>query len=76
MSASEVEERMSAFYDRKYDVLCRRRSSKAGSISLGEHADRASGRSLRAGQLYQLRGRVGRSKTRAYAYLTTPPTSR
>ncbi|WP_163471471.1 hypothetical protein, partial [Escherichia coli] len=23
-------------------------------------------------QLYQLRGRVGRSKTRAYAYLTTP----
>ncbi len=24
-------------------------------------------------QLYQLRGRVGRSKTRAYAYLTTPP---
>jgi transcription-repair coupling factor (superfamily II helicase) len=24
-------------------------------------------------QLYQLRGRVGRSKTRAYAYFTTPP---
>jgi len=24
-------------------------------------------------QLYQLRGRVGRSKTRAYAYITTPP---
>ena len=24
-------------------------------------------------QLYQLRGRVGRSKTRAYAYMTTPP---
>jgi transcription-repair coupling factor (superfamily II helicase) len=24
-------------------------------------------------QLYQLRGRVGRSKTRAYAYLTVPP---
>ena len=24
-------------------------------------------------QLYQLRGRVGRSKTRAYAYLTTAP---
>ncbi|MFX7858427.1 helicase-related protein, partial [Acinetobacter baumannii] len=23
-------------------------------------------------QLYQLRGRVGRSKTRAYAYFTTP----
>ena len=27
-------------------------------------------------QLYQLRGRVGRSKTRAYAYLTTPPGKR
>ena len=25
-------------------------------------------------QLYQLRGRVGRAKTRAYAYLTTPAT--
>jgi transcription-repair coupling factor (superfamily II helicase) len=24
-------------------------------------------------QLYQIRGRVGRSKTRAYAYMTTPP---
>jgi transcription-repair coupling factor (superfamily II helicase) len=24
-------------------------------------------------QLYQLRGRIGRSKSRAYAYLTTPP---
>ena len=24
-------------------------------------------------QLYQLRGRVGRSKLRAYAYLTLPP---
>jgi len=24
-------------------------------------------------QLYQIRGRVGRAKTRAYAYLTTPP---
>jgi transcription-repair coupling factor (superfamily II helicase) len=27
-------------------------------------------------QLYQLRGRVGRSKTRAYAYFTTPPAQR
>ena len=27
-------------------------------------------------QLYQLRGRVGRSKTRAYAYFTTPPGKR
>ena len=26
-------------------------------------------------QLYQLRGRVGRAKLRAYAYLTTPPST-
>jgi transcription-repair coupling factor (superfamily II helicase) len=31
--ATEVEERMSAFYDKKFDVLCRPRSSRAGSIS-------------------------------------------
>src|SRR5690606_1041631 len=27
-------------------------------------------------QLYQIRGRIGRSKTRAYAYLTLPPRKR
>ena len=52
---------------------CRPRSSRAGSIFLGNtlivhRADR-----FGLAQLYQLRGRVGRSKTRAYAYLTTTP---
>ena len=73
MSATEVEERMSAFYDRKYDVLLRRRSSRAGSTSRAPNTLIVY-RSDRFGlaQLYQLRGRVGRSKTRAYAYLTMP----
>jgi transcription-repair coupling factor (superfamily II helicase) len=38
-----------------------------------QHADRAPRRHVRPGQLYQIRGRVGRAKTRAYCYLTTPP---
>jgi transcription-repair coupling factor (superfamily II helicase) len=41
-----------------------------------QHADRAPRRHVRLSQLYQLRGRVGRSKLRAYAYLTLPPTRR
>ncbi|HEU4957302.1 MAG TPA: transcription-repair coupling factor [Sphingomicrobium sp.] len=73
MSASEVEERMSAFYDRKYDVLLSTTIVESGldipsaNTLIVHRADR-----FGLAQLYQLRGRVGRSKTRAYAYLTTP----
>ncbi|MCL6682462.1 transcription-repair coupling factor [Sphingomonas alba] len=72
MSASEVEERMSAFYDRKYDVLLSTTIVESGldipsaNTLVVHRADR-----FGLAQLYQLRGRVGRSKTRAYAYLTT-----
>ncbi len=74
MAASEVEERMSAFYDRKYDVLISTTIIESGldipsaNTMIINRADR-----FGLAQLYQLRGRVGRSKTRAYAYLTTPP---
>ncbi|HEU4498914.1 MAG TPA: transcription-repair coupling factor, partial [Sphingomicrobium sp.] len=74
MSASEVEERMSAFYDRKYDVLLSTTIVESGldipsaNTLIVHRADR-----FGLAQLYQLRGRVGRSKTRAYAYLTTTP---
>ncbi|MEA1013517.1 transcription-repair coupling factor [Sphingosinicella sp. LY1275] len=73
MSATEVEERMSAFYDRKYDVLLSTTIVESGldipsaNTLIIHRADR-----FGLAQLYQLRGRVGRSKTRAYAYLTTP----
>ncbi len=71
MGASEVEERMSAFYDRKYDVLLSTTIVESGldiptaNTIIIHRADR-----FGLAQLYQLRGRVGRSKLRAYAYLT------
>jgi transcription-repair coupling factor (superfamily II helicase) len=73
MSATEVEERMSAFYDRKYDVLLSTTIVESGldiptaNTLIVYRSDR-----LGLAQLYQLRGRVGRSKARAYAYLTMP----
>ncbi len=72
MSPTEVEERMSAFYDRKYDVLVSTTIVESGldipsaNTLVIHRADR-----FGLAQLYQLRGRVGRGKTRAYAYLTT-----
>ncbi len=73
MAPGEVEERMSAFYDRQYDVLVSTTIVESGldipsaNTLVIHRADR-----FGLAQLYQLRGRVGRSKTRAYAYLTTP----
>jgi transcription-repair coupling factor (superfamily II helicase) len=73
MSPTEVEERMSAFYERQYDVLLSTTIVESGldipsaNTIIIHRADR-----FGLAQLYQLRGRVGRSKTRAYAYLTTP----
>jgi transcription-repair coupling factor (superfamily II helicase) len=73
MSASQVEERMSAFYDRKYDVLLSTTIVESG-LDIPSANTLIVYRSDRFGlaQLYQLRGRVGRAKTRAYAYLTMP----
>ncbi|WP_336970311.1 transcription-repair coupling factor [Sphingobium aromaticiconvertens] len=73
MSATEVEERMSAFYDKRYDVLLSTTIVESGldipsaNTLIIHRADQ-----FGLAQLYQLRGRVGRSKTRAYAYMTTP----
>jgi len=74
MSPTEVEERMSAFYDRKYDLLVSTTIIESGldipsaNTLIVNRADK-----FGLAQLYQIRGRVGRAKTRAYAYLTTPP---
>ena len=72
MSPTEVEDRMSAFYDRKYDVLLSTTIVESGldipsaNTMIIHRADR-----FGLAQLYQLRGRVGRAKIRAYAYFTT-----
>ncbi|EAQ29972.1 transcription-repair coupling factor [Erythrobacter sp. NAP1] len=71
MGAAEIEQRMSAFYDRKYEVLLSTTIVESGldlpsaNTIIIHRADR-----FGLAQLYQLRGRVGRSKLRAYAYLT------
>ena len=74
MAPSEVEERMSAFYDRKFEVLVSTTIIESG-IDIPSANTMIVNRADRFGlaQLYQLRGRVGRSKTRAYAYMVTPP---
>ncbi len=74
MSAGQVEERMSAFYDKKFEVLVSTTIIESG-IDIASANTMIIHRADRFGlaQLYQLRGRVGRSKTRAYAYLVTPP---
>ena len=74
MSATDVEERMSAFYDRKYDLLVSTTIIESG-IDIPSANTLIINRADKFGlaQLYQLRGRVGRAKTRAYAYFTTPP---
>ncbi|KAB2912285.1 MAG: transcription-repair coupling factor [Hyphomicrobiaceae bacterium] len=68
-----LEDVMTAFYDGKYDVLLSTAIVESGldipnANTLIVHRADIFG----LAQLYQLRGRVGRSKTRAYAYFTTP----
>ncbi|KWV92792.1 transcription-repair coupling factor [Erythrobacter sp. YT30] len=71
MGAGEIEERMSAFYEGKYEVLLSTTIVESGldlpsaNTIIIHRADR-----FGLAQLYQLRGRVGRSKLRAYAYLS------
>jgi transcription-repair coupling factor (superfamily II helicase) len=73
MAASALEDVMTAFYDGKIDVLISTNIVESGldiptANTLVVHRADMFGLS----QLYQLRGRIGRAKQRAYAYLTTP----
>jgi transcription-repair coupling factor (superfamily II helicase) len=74
MAAGELDERMNAFYDGKYDVLLATSIVESGldiptaNTMVVHRADM-----FGLAQLYQIRGRVGRAKTRAYAFLTTKP---
>ncbi|MFN0219194.1 MAG: transcription-repair coupling factor [Hyphomicrobium sp.] len=74
MTPTELEDVMTAFYEGKFDILLSTAIVESGldvpnANTLVVHRADMFG----LAQLYQLRGRVGRSKTRAYAYLTTPP---
>ena len=74
MAEAELERTMLAFMDGEFDVLC-----ATSIIENGLDIPRANtiiiNRADRHGlsELYQLRGRVGRSNRRAYAYLLIPP---
>ncbi len=73
MPSGELEDVMTAFYDREYDVLLSTTIVESGldiptANTLIVHRSDMFG----LAQLYQLRGRVGRSKTRAYALFTIP----
>ena len=74
MAAGDLDDRMNAFYDGKYDVLLATTIVESG-LDIPTANTMIVWRSDMFGlsQLYQIRGRVGRSKTRAYAYLTTKP---
>ena len=73
MPSTVLEDIMSAFYDGKYDVLLSTTIIESGldiptANTLIVHRADMFGLS----QLYQLRGRVGRSKLRAFALFTLP----
>ncbi len=73
MPPSELEEVMSAFYEGSFDVLLSTTIIESGldiptaNTLVVHRADRYG-----LAQLYQLRGRIGRSKVRGYAHLTVP----
>jgi transcription-repair coupling factor (superfamily II helicase) len=73
MAAGALEDIMTAFYDGRYDVLLSTSIVESGldiptANTLIVHRSEMFG----LAQLYQLRGRVGRSKQRAYALFTVP----
>ena len=74
MAPGGLDDTMNAFYDGKFDVLLATTIVESGldiptaNTMIIHRADM-----FGLSQLYQIRGRVGRSKARAYAYLTTKP---
>lgn len=73
MPAGQLEDIMTAFYEGKFDILLSTTIVESGldipraNTLIVHRADM-----FGLAQLYQLRGRVGRSKTRAYALFTIP----
>ncbi len=73
MAPSELEDAMTAFDERAFDLLLSTNIIESGldipsaNTMIVHRADM-----FGLAQLYQLRGRIGRSKLRGYAYLTLP----
>jgi transcription-repair coupling factor (superfamily II helicase) len=73
MPPTDLEDRMTAFYDGQYDILLATNIIESGidipraNTMIIHHAEM-----FGLSQLYQIRGRIGRSKLRAYCYLTHP----
>jgi transcription-repair coupling factor (superfamily II helicase) len=76
MKGHELEKAMMEFLEKKHDVLICTKIIESGidipsvNTIIINRADR-----FGLAELYQLRGRVGRSNEQAYAYLLTPPIS-
>ena len=74
MPAGELDDKMNAFYDGRFDVLVSTTIIESGldipaaNTLIVERSDM-----FGLAQLYQIRGRVGRSKLRAYAFFMTEP---
>ncbi|HMB76573.1 MAG TPA: transcription-repair coupling factor, partial [Kiloniellaceae bacterium] len=74
MTPTALEAVMTAFYDHRYNLLLSTNIVESGldipsaNTMILHRADM-----FGLAQLYQLRGRIGRSKLRGYAYLTLPP---
>jgi transcription-repair coupling factor (superfamily II helicase) len=74
MPAGELDDIMNNFYDGKFDVLLSTTIVESGldipnaNTLVIHHAEQ-----FGLAQLYQIRGRIGRSKQRAYALFTVPP---
>ncbi len=73
MPARLLESAMTAFYDRQYDLLLSTSIVESGlDIPTANTIIIHRAEMFGLAQLYQLRGRIGRSKQRGYAYLTLP----
>ncbi len=73
MPAGELDDIMNDFYDGKYDVLVATTIVESGlDIPNANTLIVHKANNFGLAQLYQIRGRIGRSKTRAYALFTTP----
>lgn len=74
MEPDVLEDVMDGFLERKFDVLIATKIIESGldipnaNTMIVEHSD-----NFGLAELYQLRGRVGRSNTQAYCYLLIPP---